>query len=61
MMKLVSSTYQGSKNGASLAVIDNKGETAFEIFDNLIGRIGTPVTKRPVGFDHKHGLVGALG
>lgn len=58
--RLVYEPHQRNKDGTSFAIIDNKSKASIKILDNLISRVWTPITKSPISFDNKHGLVSPL-
>lgn len=52
--------YQCGEDGAGLVVVDDEGEAAAEVLDDLVRRVRPAVAKSPVGLDDEEGFVGGL-
>lgn len=59
--KLHCATYEGGEDSAVFVIVDDEGETAFELFEDLMRRHGAAVAESPVRLDHEQRLVSALG
>lgn len=54
-------TYKGSKHNSMSVIVDDKGETALELLEDLMSWHGAAVAQSPVCLDHEQGVVRALG
>lgn len=51
---------EGSKDGPIFVIVDDKGEGALELFEDLMSWHGAAVAQSPVGLDDEEGLIPAL-